>query len=450
MSINPLFIQLIDSYKSPLLHGLTESLESSAPSVSIRLNPRKGGAEPVGGERVAWSSDGWYLPSRPEFTLDPSLHQGRYYVQEASSMIVGEIVRRLTENSRGPLVYLDACAAPGGKTTAAIDALPEGSLVVANEYVPKRAAILAENLTKWGYPNIAVSRGDTSRFRKLAGMFDLIGVDAPCSGEGMFRKDAEAVAQWSPALVAECSTRQWEIISNLWGALKAGGYLIYSTCTFNRQENEDIAERIVNELGAESVDLKLPDEWGISPGIGTKICCYRFLPHRLRGEGLFVAVVRKPSEDIPIKERGIKAGKEDKTLEPLREWLKNGDRYMLERNGDSITAVDKTHASTVAMLRQGLDIIRHGIELATIKGRDYAPTHTLAMSTEINLQSFPSVEVNKETALSYLRREGVALPAGIPKGYVLITYGNRPLGFVKNIGNRANILYPLNWRILKR
>lgn len=451
MSLNPLFIELIDSYKSPLLQGLTESLESSAPSVSLRLNPRKGASAPEGGQPVPWSGQGWYLPSRPQFTLDPSLHQGRYYVQEASSMIVGEIVRCLTKGINTPLVYLDACAAPGGKTTAVIDTLPEGSLVVANEYVPKRATILAENLTKWGYPDIIVSRGDTARFRKLAGTFDLIGVDAPCSGEGMFRKDEEAAAQWSPPLVDECSARQWEILTNLWGALKPGGYLIYSTCTFNRQENEEIAERIVNELGAESIGLEFPEEWNIAPGIDTKTNCYRFLPHRLRGEGLFVTVVKKPGEIIPAKVKHPKTLKQDKTLEHLRKWLNNGDRYMLKRIGDSIIAVDKTHASTATLLKQHLDIIKHGIELATIKGRDYAPTQSLAMSTEINLKAFPTSEVDKETALSYLRREVVGtLPEGTPKGYLLLTYENLPLGFVKNVGNRANNLYPLNWRVLKR
>lgn len=450
MSINQQFINLIDSYKNPLLQGLVEALGTSTPSVSIRLNRRKGCLVPIGAERVAWSSDGWYLPSRPEFTLDPSLHQGRYYVQEASSMIVGEIVRRLTGSAHDPLIYLDACAAPGGKTTAVIDTLPEGSLVVANEYVPKRAAILAENLTKWGYADIVVSRGDTARFRKLAETFDLIGIDAPCSGEGMFRKDAEAVAQWSPSLVDECSARQWEIVTNLWVALKPGGYLIYSTCTFNRQENEEITERIVNELGAESIEVGLPREWGVAPGIDTETHCYRFLPHRLRGEGLFVAVVRKPTGSASTRLKVVRTAKEDKTIESLRKWLKNGERYMLERDGDSIIAVDKNHAATVARLRQHLDIIKVGIELATIKGRDYAPAHSLAMSTEINVGSFPSADVDKDTALSYLRREAVALPDGTPKGYLLLTYEGYPLGFVKNVGNRANNLYPLNWRILKR
>lgn len=450
MSINQQFINLIDSYKNPLLQGLVEALASSTPPVSIRLNRRKGCPTPIGAECVAWSSDGWYLPSRPEFTLDPLLHQGRYYVQEASSMIVGEIVRRLTESAHAPLTYLDACAAPGGKTTAVIDTLPEGSLVVANEYVPKRAAILAENLTKWGYADIVVSRGDTARFRKLAETFDLIGVDAPCSGEGMFRKDAEAVAQWSPSLVDECSARQWEIVTNLWATLKPGGYLIYSTCTFNRQENEEITERIVNELGAESIEVVLPREWGVAPGIDTETHCYRFLPHRLRGEGLFVAVVRKPSGSASTRLKTVKTAKEDRTIEPLRKWLKKGDRYQLERDGDSIIAVDKNHAATVARLRQHLDLIKIGIELATIKGRDYAPAHSLAMSTEINVDSFPSADVDRDTALSYLRREAVALPDGTPRGYLLLTYEGYPLGFVKNVGNRANNLYPLNWRILKR
>lgn len=449
MELNPLFIEMLDSYGDGRLDGLVMALRSTDPAVSIRLNRRKGCAPPEDGEPVPWAERGYYLPSRPLFTLDPALHQGRYYVQEASSMIVGEIVRRLSAGGMAPLRYLDACAAPGGKTTAAIDALPEGSLVVANEYVPRRAAILWENLIKWGYPNTVVSRGDTRRFSKLKGLFDIIGVDAPCSGEGMFRKDEEAVAQWSPGLVAECTGRQREILANVWPALRPGGYLIYSTCTFNRQENEEIVDWLIRESGAAPVDMSFPEDWGISGGIDSDYPCYRFMPHRVRGEGLFVAVLRKQDGE-ECRLRPSKPNKPDKSVAKLSEWITNGSECVIEKNGDGVIAYQRRHADTIGLLRQSLDVVSCGVEIAEQKGRDFAPSHSLAMSQSLNPGAFPLIEVDLDVALSYLRRESVMLPEGTPKGYVLLTYQGQPLGFVKNLGNRSNNLYPCAWRILKR
>jgi 16S rRNA C967 or C1407 C5-methylase (RsmB/RsmF family) len=232
MELPDKFIEYITKLNAEVLNGLCDTLANTAPSVSVRPNRLKGITAPEGARRVPWHDAGFYLAEREQFTFDPAMHQGLYYVQDASSMIVGTIVAKLTGDGVA-VRYLDACAAPGGKTTAAIDALPTGSLVVANEYVPQRAAILAENVMKWGYPRIVVTRGDTARYTKLPAFFDIIATDVPCSGEGMMRKDAEAVAQWSPALVEECAQRQRMIVDNLWGSLRTGGYLIYSTCTFN-------------------------------------------------------------------------------------------------------------------------------------------------------------------------------------------------------------------------
>lgn len=197
------------------------------PSVAVRLNAGKTGAgkSVVGGRRVGWNDAGFHLSERPAFTFDPALHQGLYYVQDASSMFVGHVVGELTRNAAGPLTVLDACAAPGGKTTAVIDALPEGSVVVANEFVAKRAAVLRENLAKWGYPYVVVTQGDTSRFSQMEGVFDIVVADVPCSGEGMMRKDEDAVGQWSDGLVEQCSRLQHEILGNLWGALRPGDTL---------------------------------------------------------------------------------------------------------------------------------------------------------------------------------------------------------------------------------
>lgn len=450
MNLNPQFVEMIKGYGSESLSGLVEALSSTEPPVSIRINRGKGLSAPAACEPVPWAARGWYLRERPSFTLDPAFHQGRYYVQEASSMVVGEIVSRLVAGSDAPLRYLDACAAPGGKTTAVIDALPAGSLVVANEYVARRASILVENLTKWGSPDTVVSRGDTHRFGKLKGVFDIVGVDAPCSGEGMFRKDEEAVSQWSPGLVSECAERQREILGNVWPSLRAGGYLIYSTCTFNRRENEEMVDWLVNELGAESADMSLPEEWGIAAGIDTPHHCYRFLPHRLKGEGLFVAVVRKSGGDGSCRLKPAKPPKPDKAVASLANWILDPDGCVIERDGDCVVAYARHHADVIAALRQSLDVVSTGIKIAEVKGCDFLPTQSLAMSLAFNPAAFTAVDVDAGTALTYLRRESVTLPDGTPKGYVLLTCEGQPLGFVKNLGNRSNNLYPAAWRILKR
>lgn len=421
--------------------GLADGLRE-APSVSVRCNLRKRVGVPEGAARVPWCPSGFYLDARVPFTFDPALHQGLYYVQDASSMIYDYIVRLMASDGL-PKSYLDACAAPGGKTTAAIDALPDGSVVVANEYVRARAEVLRENIVKWGYDRVYVSCGDTRAFRKLKEEFDIVAADVPCSGEGMFRKDPEAVAQWTPALVAECALRQREIVDNLWPALRSGGCMIYSTCTFNRAENEDIVRYIMDEYGAEPVELPVPDEWNILRREG----CMHFLPGRVRGEGLTVAVLRKPGE-CPVRGEKPEKKRQEKMLPAIascRKYLGRPDEYAWAVEDDTVLAIPDRRM--YARLAKVLDLRLKGIEVATIKGRDVIPAQSLAMSCALVDDAFPSYEVDYGTAVSYLRREAVTL-VDAPQGYVLLTYRKRPLGFVKNLGRRANNLYPQSWRIL--
>lgn len=417
--------------------GLAEALEGE-PTVSVRFNKAKVDSVPDG-EPVPWCDRGRYLAERVPFTFDPALHQGKYYVQDASSMVYDYIISHVVDQSR-PVRYLDACAAPGGKTTAAIDALPEGSLVVANEYVPLRAEILRENLVKWGYEGIMVSKGDTRKFRKLNGEFDVIAADVPCSGEGMFRKDPEAVAQWSPSLVAECASRQKEIVDNLWGALRGGGIFIYSTCTFNREENEDMVRWILSEYDAEIVELPFPADWGIVYRDG----CHHFLPGRVKGEGLTVAVIRKGG----CAAAGGKisgAVKQGAVSSECKSRILNPEKYRWMVEGDRIVAFPLAH--DVARIEKTLDVIHRGIEVGHIKGKDILPAQSLAMSRGLNRDAFAVSEVGYDTAIAYLRREAVTIEDA-PVGYVLLTYKGTPLGFVKNLGRRANNLYPQPWRIL--
>lgn len=395
-----------------VVSDLADILESTPPSVAIRLNPRKLSSIPVL-RRVPWAENGFYIDGeRPRFTLDPAMHQGRYYVQDASSMFIGHIVKKLSAGS-GPLVYIDACAAPGGKTTAAIDVLAPGSLVIANEFDSRRADILVENIVKWGYPDCIVSRGDTARFRRLGPVADIIAVDAPCSGEGMMRKEEAAVAQWSPELVAECAALQREILSNLWSALRPGGYLIYSTCTFNRSENEENLRFLIEELGAEPVSIDVPDEWGIAGAIGSPYPAYRFIPGRVEGEGLFAAIVRRPNAET----------QQAQDLSAIRSSLK--------AHLDVIYTFEPNPSSPDP------------------KGKTVQPPHSLAMSTVLSPDAFPSIDVDYHTAVAYLRGEAVR-PDGLselPRGIIMLTYQRYPLGFAKNIGNRANNLYPDPYRI---
>ena len=362
------------------------------PVTSVRINKRKPGAEFNDTETVAWCKSGFYLKDRPEFIFDPLLHAGAYYVQDASSMIYETVVSRLlphfSNTSSGypntsssfphesNLKLLDLCAAPGGKTTAMINSIPDGCEITANEYSSKRVGALKENLDKWGYPNVHVTNKDSSFYAAQGETYDIVAVDAPCSGEGMMRKEEMARKQWNMDLVKQCAALQREILKNAAETLKPGGFLIYSTCTFNRKENEENAEFVVNELGFKPVNMDFPKEWKISGGINTILPVYRFMPHLTKGEGLFLAVFQKPGD-----------------------WTPSKNSSFLKRE----------------------TIIKH-----------------------------PQVDVDKDTALAYLRRESIVLPSDAPLGLVTITYKGLPLGDAKNIGSRANNLYPKNRRILKR
>ena len=451
MNLHQQFLEEINSYNDERFVGLIEAL-SSTPSISVRANKLKEICVPQNSRRVKWCDEGWYLSSRESFTFDPMMHQGLYYVQDASSMIISHVIKELVKGNETPISYLDACAAPGGKTTTAIDALPANSLIVANEYVPNRAFVLVENVTKWGCPSIVVSKGDTARIKKLKGFFDIIAADVPCSGEGMFRKDVDAVEQWTSNLVEECVARQKEIVENLWSALCPGGYMIYSTCTFNRRENEEMIDYIVNELGASSVEINMLQEWNIMTGVNTPHYCYRFLPHKVEGEGLFIAIVKKidSNETVTIKKnskdkKNVK-NKVNQNIDAVKTWVTNGNfDFIIDR--DNIVAFPTMWTDKLSVLKSHLDILHYGISLAQIKGKDYIPTQSLAMSKSLNVEAFEQFDVGYEIAISYLRREAIVLESA-PRGYVLLTYKNKPLGFVKNLGNRANNLYPQEWKIL--
>lgn len=438
--------------------ALETALQSEAPT-SIRINTAKWKGILKSEESVPWCEHAYYLSTRPAFTFDPLFHAGCYYVQEAASMFLAQAMKQYVQS---PVIMLDLCAAPGGKSTLARSILPEGSLLVSNEIIKNRSQILAENIIKWGGSAATiVTNNDSADFTEFTHLFDVILTDVPCSGEGMFRKDANAITEWSEANVELCWKRQQEIIRNIWPTLKPDGILIYSTCTFNREENEDNVMWICNELGAEVLEVPSQPEWNIS-GSQTEadIPVYRFLPHKTRGEGLFMAVLRKKGEDDECEpaencykenakpKKKSSKGKETSNIPAdVKNWISNKDAYEWEVSNNKIYAFPKLFYSEYVKLRQKLRIVHAGIEVAEMKGKDCIPAHNLAMSHASELAIFPKAELNYEQAIAFLRKEALTFGPETPKGYVIVTYQNQPLGFVKNIGNRANNLYPQEWKI---
>ena len=465
-----------------LYNRLKTGLEAATTPVSIRLNPFKTRANSVSGSRPTPTSDvedtlldsivpwcpaaGRYLKARPNFTFDPLLHAGAYYVQEAGSMFVDHVVRTLIKH---PVTMLDLCAAPGGKSTALRAALPEGSLLFSNEPMRLRAQVLSENLQKFGHEDVIVTNNYPRDYRKAHIMFDAILADVPCSGEGMFRKDDGARAEWSTQNVDNCWRLQREIISDIWPCLRPGGLLVYSTCTFNAHEDEENVEWIAKELGAEFVEVPTDESWNITPAVAGSAPVYRFLPGISRSEGLFLAVLRKGGVELPLnaktenaatcvgqeldtsrrgkkksaKRRDSKATK----LPSIPIPLTSPSHFALHSIGDTFHAIPTRWADTFDAAAAALKILHAGVGIGSQKGKDIIPDHSLALSRLLDGEAFPRVEIDYAKAIAYLRKEAVTLPPDTPRGFVVLTYRGVPIGFEKNIGNRANNLYPQEWRI---
>ena len=363
------------------------------PPVSIRVNPRKASPNPskgrgvqvLDGERVPWCRHAYYLKQRPNFTMDPLFHAGCYYVQEASSMFLDEVLRQYSPLLlEGSGEVLDLCAAPGGKSTLLRSVLPEDCVLYSNEPIRNRANILLENVTKWGYDNHIVTNNYPKDYRKSKMKFDLILCDVPCSGEGMFRKDPATIREWSPQNVEKCWQLQREIVDDAWACLNPGGLLIYSTCTFNTKENEENIRYFLEQYDdMEVVPVDVKPEWHITASLldGFHEPVYRFIPGITRSEGLFMCVLKKKGSLSPRplqKERELK-----RVLEPP---------FQLEGDGERLNL----------------------------------PYHQ---------------------AIAYLRHEALVLPEDTPRGLVTVCFLGHPLGLVKNIGSRANNLYPKEWKI---
>jgi 16S rRNA C967 or C1407 C5-methylase (RsmB/RsmF family)/NOL1/NOP2/fmu family ribosome biogenesis protein len=428
-----------------------ESLQREAPT-SIRLNPAKYSSIYQNLPQVPWCTEGRYLPERPSFTLAPLFWAGAYYVQEASSMFLGCVLQQILPTE--PIKILDLCAAPGGKSTQISTAIGEESLLVSNEVIKNRVNILAENLARWGNANYLISQNDPASFQQLADYFDIIVVDAPCSGEGMFRKEANALTEWSSDNVAFCAARQQRILADVLPALKPEGYLIYSTCTYNQAENEENLLWLASQ-GLQSVRIDLSADTGIvesrTQTEGQTLYGYRFFSHLIQGEGFFLACMQKESDSTQNSYlKKPKSSYEDlpkKHQETVSTWLKDNDRFAVVTDKQSrVFAVPEAYRYDFAYLENRLWLKSYGLEIGELKGKDLIPAHELATNLSLS-DGISRLELDLANALHYLRKQDFDLPNNISEGWALTTYQGFGLGWLKVLKNRVNNYYPTHLRI---
>jgi 16S rRNA C967 or C1407 C5-methylase (RsmB/RsmF family)/NOL1/NOP2/fmu family ribosome biogenesis protein len=424
------------------------------PSLSVRANRHK----PVspffdGADNVPWCEQARYLAHRPDFTADPLLHAGVYYVQEASSMFIQFALQQVLDTNQ-QLRALDVCAAPGGKSTLLLDTLSDDSLLVSNEVIRQRASVLRENISKWGCPNVLVTNNDPQAFRAVPDFFDVVLVDAPCSGEGMFRKDPAARKEWSPEHVQLCAARQQRILADVAGTVKSGGFLLYSTCTFGDEENENQLQHMVASGAWESVSLNIPSEWNITTTQNNGVFGYRFYPHKTKGEGFFLSMLRR-LKDEALNEPVMKSGRQAersalsaKDLPVLQKWVHSINTVDVLQMKDLLVAIPRSLSSDYHHLRQRLNIIQCGITLGKLIRDELIPAHELALSTMVNEQ-VPRVALSREQAIMFLKKGNLQPESHWPKGWVLMCFNHYALGWAKVLDKRINNYYPTEWRILK-
>ena len=475
-------LMLREHYGETESAALLDALSHEPPTVSIRLNNRVAmapespssppPAPPEWGERggtgggleIPWCPLGRLLPTRPRFILDPLLHSGAYYVQEAASMFLWHALSTaLTRLALAPATVLDLCASPGGKSTLARSLLSSDCLLVANETIASRTQPLVENLSKWGHHNVVITSAAAEAFADLGPLFDVVIADVPCSGEGLFRRSEEAISQWSREKVLRCRLLQRSIVESAWQALRPGGLLIYSTCTFNPLEDEDNVDWICENCGGATLDLQPPADWQILPAQHSPNHSYHFLPHRTAGEGFFISAIRKqtsstaagepPAGVLPQTDSGGRHGhgrtaRKERPVHGSDKWVAAGaDIFALSPN--QLCLFPERHRPLLSLLqKRGVRLLQVGTPFALSKSPDrWVPLQPLAHSPWLNADAFPQVELSLDEALLFLRGQALTLPPHTPRGYTLVCYRSQPLGFVNNIGSRANNLYPSAWRI---
>ncbi|WJK48889.1 RNA methyltransferase [Chitinophagaceae bacterium DXS] len=461
MNLPPSFIASLEGLPGFDKEAFIEVHESGRQVTSIRFNPRKKhNADQLDAEKselqtkisqqIPWCPYGYYLEERPSFTLDPYLHAGLYYVQEASSMFLWYVLQHTVGSATAELKVLDLCAAPGGKSTLLASYFTDG-LLVSNEVIKSRASILVENISKWGCSNAVVTNNDPKDFHRLPGYFDVIVVDAPCSGSGLFRRDTAAIEEWSENNVMLCSQRQQRILADVMPALKENGVFIYSTCSYSKEEDEEILDWLCETFDVTSVQIPVPPQWNIvevqSPG--HKAFGYRFYPDKVDGEGLFMsAFVKKGDEDVfsQRKPQLTSIAKAEHAI--VQEWLNHNESLFCCKQGENIIAVPAIYQQDVALLQKHLYLRKAGVTVGAVKGKDLVPHHELALSLLLK-DRFEKADLELADALQYLRKADFSLNGSSLKGWVLASYKDANLGWMKVLPNRINNYYPTEWRILK-
>lgn len=464
MNLPENFIRSLQNIKGFNEEAFKAVHESGALSVSIRFNPSKAASLPTANsqlETVPWSSTGYYLSERPSFTLDPLFHAGAYYVQEASSMFLEEVMKQTVELTQKVKV-LDLCAAPGGKSTLIQSVISAESLLVSNEVIKSRVNILAENITKWGAANVIVTNNDPKDFQRLQNYFDVIVVDAPCSGSGLFRKDPNAINEWSENNVDICARRQQRILADIIPSLKDGGILIYSTCSYSLQEDEEILDWLIKESMFESIRLRVEASWGVVETVSERSGSfgYRFYPDKVKGEGFFIAVFKKrenteadnevkshPSASLRTKVKN-KQALTSIEIEVIKPYLSDAHNYFYIKQNEEAIAMPVHLEEDLAIIQSSLYIKKAGVRLGTIIRNELIPAHDLALSNIVD-GAVPTLEANLDTALQYLRKADIKIEA-TTYGWILLTCQQLPLGWIKVMPNRINNYYPREWRILNK
>jgi 16S rRNA C967 or C1407 C5-methylase (RsmB/RsmF family)/NOL1/NOP2/fmu family ribosome biogenesis protein len=435
-----------------------ENVHQSGEQVtSIRLNANKlnqaSFADASVEEAVSWTTQGYYLSQRPSFTLDPVFHAGAYYVQEASSMFLEQVLKQTIDLSR-PIKVLDLCAAPGGKSTLIQSLISNKSLLVSNEVIKTRVNILAENIAKWGGANVIVTNNDTKDFQRLQNYFDIVVVDAPCSGSGLFRKDAAAIEEWSLQNVTMCGQRQQRILTDVLPALKDGGTLIYSTCSYSETEDETIADWLVNDGGCMPAKINTQPDWNIIETYSPQHQAYgyRFYPDKVKGEGFFIAAFTKGEKVTSEWETSKYKTKSErlaaKEIDIIKPYVKNVADFFFIKQKEDVIAMPNHLENDLASIQHSLYIKKAGVKLGSIIRNELIPDHELALSIIIN-ETLLSVEVGKEIALQYLRKQELKIDTTL-KGWALLTHQQLRLGWVKLLPNRVNNYYPKDWRIFNK
>lgn len=450
MNLPPEFIRSVAG-----LPGMDESAfinaHQQSPPVSIRINPSKWRPDlietlPVDG-KVPWCEHGYYLKERPSFTLDPLFHAGAYYVQEPSSMFLAHALQTLCDLSK-PLRVLDLCAAPGGKSTLIQSMINEESLLVSNEVIRGRVGVLCDNLTRWGAANVVVTGNDAGDFARLSDFFDVMVVDAPCSGSGLFRKEPESIKEWSEKNVALCAARQKRILADALPSLQGGGILIYSTCSYSEQENEMIGRWLVHDMEMESLRIECPENWHIEETLSDGTSGYRFYPHALSGEGFFLSAFRKKGETAANDFRIKKPAKADlKTCQAASVFCLTDEMYPAY-DGNGYMICSASAAQHLGRLTEILNIRKAGVRCGSLIHGEWIPDHELALSKHLAAE-VPRISPEKNMVLDYLRRATFHVDTD-RRGWTLVAYLGLAIGWIKILDSRVNNYYPKSWRILNK